>query len=99
MDDNPATKRGEEDLPRPVPESGLPGGGSSITGGKAPPGSAETEDVRENVVGGPADETGGPVEPDDKYGSKRGAAPAMQAADETDEAVSRDGSEDFTPGA
>ena len=99
MDDNPATEQGEEDLPRPVPESGLPGGGSSITGGKAPPGSAETEDVRENVVGGPADETVGPVEADDKYGSKRGAGPAMRGSDEPDEAVSQGGSEDVTPSA
>jgi hypothetical protein len=97
MDDNPATEPGEEGLPRPVPESGLPGGGSSVTGGKAPPGSAETEDVRENVVGGPADETVGPVEPDDKFGSKRGAAAAMQGSEEKDEDPSQGGSGDLTP--
>ena len=99
MDENPATEQGEEGLPRPVPESGLPGGGSSITGGKAPPGSAETEDVRENVVGGPADETGGPVEPDDKFGSRRGAAAAMQGSDDEDDDVSRSGSGNLTPSA
>ena len=99
MDDNPATEQGEEGLPRPVPESGLPGGGSSVTGGKAPPGSAETEDVRENVVGGPADEAAGPVEPDDKFGSKRGAAAAMQGSDEEDDDVSRGGSGNLTPSA
>ena len=99
MDENPATEQGEEGLPRPVPKSGLPGGGSSITGGKAPPGSAETEDVRENVVGGSADETVGPVEPDDKFGSRRGAAAAMQGSDDEDDDVSRSGSGNPTPSA
>jgi hypothetical protein len=82
MDEDRPTDQGDEDLPRPVPGSGLPAGGSSVVAGKAPPGTPETEDVTENVVGGPADETVGPVAPDDKYGSKRGAAAAMQGSEE-----------------
>jgi hypothetical protein len=77
MDDDRRTEQDDEHLPRPVPESGLPAGGSSVMGGKAPPGTPETQDVREHVAGGPADETVGPVAPDDKYGSKRGASAAI----------------------
>jgi hypothetical protein len=75
----------EEDLPRPAPKSGLPAGGSSIAGGKAPPGGPDTEDVRENVVGGPSAETHGPVAPGDEHGSQTGAAAALDGVDETDD--------------
>jgi hypothetical protein len=69
--------REEEDLPGTAAKSGLPQGGNSGAGGKAPPGSPATEDVRGSVAGGPADETTGAIEPDDKYGSQQGAAAAM----------------------
>jgi hypothetical protein len=36
------------------------------------------------VAGGPADETVGPVAPDDKYGSKQGASAAMDDSEEDD---------------
>jgi hypothetical protein len=39
----------------------------------------------------------GPVEPDDKFGSKRGAAAAMQGSEEKDEDASQGGSGDLTP--
>jgi hypothetical protein len=81
MAEDRRTEQGDEDLPRPVPESGLPAGGGSVVGGRVPPGTPETEDVRENVAGGPADETVGPVAADDKYGSKRDAAAAMQGSE------------------
>ena len=86
MEEQPR-REDEEDLPRPVPESGLPAGGSSIAGGKAPAGTSEHEDVRENVVGGPAPETHGPVAPGDEHGSQTGAAAALSGSgdDETDE--------------
>jgi hypothetical protein len=89
MEDEPQRDQ-DEDLPRPAPESGLPGGGSSITGGKAPAGS---EEVRENVVGGPASETHGPVAPDDEYGSKAGASAAMGDGGTDPEDESKGGSE------
>jgi hypothetical protein len=84
MEENPRPEHDDDDLPRPAPESGLPAGGSSIAGGKAPPGSAETEDVRENVTGGPADETHGPVAPGDRYGSQTGAGAALGGTDKKD---------------
>ena len=84
MEEDKRTEQEGEDLPRPVPESGLPAGGSSIVGGKAPPGSPATEDVRQHVAGGPAEETVGPVAPDDKYGSKQGASAAMDDSEEDD---------------
>ncbi|MBJ7597686.1 hypothetical protein [Candidatus Nephthysia bennettiae] len=84
MEEQPRPEQ-EEDLPRPAPESGLPAGGSSIAAGKAPPGTSETEDVRENVVGGPSEETHGPVAPGDEHGSQMGAAAALSGTGETDE--------------
>jgi hypothetical protein len=74
-----------EDLPRPAPESGLPAGGGSIAAGKAPPGTSESEDVRENVAGGPSEQTHGPVAPGDEHGSQAGAAAAMSGTGEPDE--------------
>jgi hypothetical protein len=84
MEEQPRTEQ-EEDLPRPAPDSGLPAGGSSIAAGKAPPGTSETEEVRENVVGGPSSQTHGSVAPGDEHGSQTGAAAAMSGTDETDE--------------
>jgi hypothetical protein len=81
MEDEPQHEHDDEDLPRTAAESGLPRGGNSIAGGKAPAGS---EEVRENVAGGPASETHGPVAPGDEYGSKAGARAAMQGTGETD---------------
>jgi hypothetical protein len=84
MEEKPRPEQ-QEDLPPPAPKSGLPAGGSSIAGGKAPPGSPETEDVRENVVGGPSAETHGPIAPGDEHGSQTGAAAALSGVDETDD--------------
>jgi hypothetical protein len=76
MDEQPRPDQ-EEDLPRPAPESGLPGGSNSVVGDKVPAGSSESEDIRENVVGGPEGGTHGDVAPRDEHGSKLGASAAM----------------------
>ena len=81
MNDEPRSDQEREELPRPAPESGLPGGSNSVVGDKVPPGSQEA--VKEELDAADTGRGHGEVAPGDEYGSRLGASAAMgEAGDE-----------------
>ena len=77
MGDDQGSDQEREELPRPVPEAGLPGGSNSVVGDKVPGAPPGREDVRQDVVGGPQGGSHEEVAPGDQFGSQQGASAAM----------------------